>query len=151
MPARRRLARVVLPLLALAWVGFIFWNSARPGEVSGQASQAVVSVLTGQPAPTGDTTLEWLVRKAGHLGEYALLGLLLWLGLAAWGRKRWAWRAGALLAGIAVAAGDEILQLSIPGRSGQATDVAIDAAGLLLGFALGALALWITHRKPTQA
>lgn len=147
MPAGRRLARVLLPLFALAWVGFIFWNSAKPGEVSGQASQAVVSVLTGQPAPTGDTTLEWLVRKAGHLGEYALLGLLLWLSLAAWGRKRWAWRAAALLAGVAVAAGDEAFQLGIPGRSGQISDVAIDAVGLLLGFALGALALWVLPER----
>ena len=135
-------ARVLLPLLAVCWIAFIFWNSAKPGSVSGETSRAIVTTLTGQPAPQEKNTLERLVRKAGHLGEYALLGLLFRLSLVAWRRENRLWQGGFLLLGTAVAAADELFQLTVPGRSGQASDVLLDAAGLVLGLWLGGRVLW---------
>jgi len=69
-----------------------------------------------------------LVRKLAHFTEYAVLGALLWLDWRLLGRD------GLLLplgAGLLFAAGDELLQTFIPGRSGELLDVLLDFSGVL--------------------
>jgi len=68
------------PLLAwvpaIAWAGLIFAFSAQPN-------------LRFVP----DAGLDFLVRKAGHMGVFGILALLLWravAGTTAW-RRPWAW------------------------------------------------------------
>jgi len=56
-----------------------------------------------------DQNLDFLVRKAGHMGVFGILALLLWRALAgttAW-RRPWAW---ALAVTVLYAATDEIHQ-----------------------------------------
>jgi VanZ family protein len=88
-------------------------------------------------------SVQFTVRRAGHLSEYAVLALLLWRA------KRqpkpndprpWHWReAGfALLVATLYAATDEFHQSFVPSREARAGDVALDA----LGAALGLLFLW---------
>jgi len=77
--------------------------------------------------PSLDSGLSWdtLLRKVAHVTEYAILGALL---LRALRRPVPAW-----LAGVAYAASDELHQHFVSGRHGSAVDVALDAAGVLLG------------------
>ncbi len=122
----RRLWRV----LCIVWLAVIFGQSLLPAELSQAESGLLLARL--------DITMltDYLLRKFAHFFEFAVLGFLLARclegpfvrpGLAA------------LLCGLA----DETVQLFVPGRSGQITDVWIDFAGAALAIAL---TLWTRKR-----
>ena len=101
-----------LPAIVLAWLIFVF--SAQPN-------------LRFVP----DEGLDFLVRKAGHMGVFGILALLLWrsvAGTTAW-RLPWAW---ALALAVLYAATDELHQGFVAGRHAAAVDVGIDATGALI-------------------
>ena len=102
---RSRLVLLWLPVVA--WAALIFAFSSIPSLSSGLG--------------TWDTVL----RKGAHLGEYAVLGALLFRAL---GRD-----SAALLAGVAYAATDELHQHFVAGRHASPVDIGIDAIGLALG------------------
>ena len=87
----------------------------------------------------------FLVRKAAHMSEYAILAIL--LGLTIREYKKEPWLLLALTATAAYAATDEFHQLFVPGRSGQLKDVLIDTAGGALGLGLLALILYLQRRR----
>jgi VanZ family protein len=90
---------------------------------------ALIFTLSSIPdLGTGLGTWDLVLRKLAHATEYAILGALL---LRALGRPALA----ALLA-LAYAASDELHQHFVSGRHASPVDVAIDAAGVLLGIAL---------------
>ena len=96
-------------LPVLAWAALIFALSSIPS-------------LT-----TGLGTWDLVLRKAAHAAEFAVLGVLLARALA---------ELPAFAAGVAYAVSDEVHQRFVPGREGALLDVAIDAAGVLLGVLL---------------
>ncbi len=99
---------------------------------------AVIFTLSSIPSLATDLGVwDTILRKGAHMTEYALLALLL---LRAVGREL-----PAFLLGLAYAASDEIHQHFVRGRHASPVDVAIDAAGLLLG--LLALRLWTPSRS----
>jgi VanZ family protein len=85
-----------------------------------------------------DAGLDFVVRKAGHMGVFGILALLLWRALAgttAW-RRLWAW---ALALAVLYAATDEFHQGFVAGRHESAVDVGIDAAGAIIAVAAAGL------------
>ena len=101
-------------LSAIAWAGLIFAFSVQPN-------------LRFAP----DEGLDFLVRKAGHMGIFGMLALLLWravAGTTAW-RRPWAW---ALALTVLYAITDELRQGSATGRHPSVVDIGIDAAGALV-------------------
>jgi VanZ family protein len=87
---------------------------------------AVIFVFSSIPdLGTGLGTWDLVLRKIAHAGEFALLGLLLARALRHDGV--------AVAAGVAYAVSDELHQHFVPGRVGSPLDVAIDAAGVLVG------------------
>jgi len=113
-PTRRR--RLLLAAPSVGYAALILLLSSRPG-----------TDLPSVGIPYGD--------KGLHVLEYFLLGVLLLLPLRGFG---WQGRAFVLAAGLAFAALDETFQGTVPGRIGDAADVAADVAGLLLAVALDA-------------
>ncbi len=115
---RRSLA---FALLALAWMGAIFWVSSGP-----------------VPPVVPDPLVDLLLKKAGHFCAYALLAVLWWLAL----RGRLTPRL-ALVAAFVLAAGyagsDEIHQAFSPTRHPSLVDVGIDSVGAVTG-------LWVVFR-----
>ena len=99
---------------AIAWAGLIFAFSAQPN-------------LRFVP----DEFLDFLVRKAGHMGVFGILALLLWRAVAGTTTRRqpWAW---ALVLAVVYAITDELHQGFVAGRHPSAVDVGIDAAGALI-------------------
>lgn len=87
---------------------------------------------------------QYVIRKIGHLTEYAVLALLFHRALRmAWSwRPGWNWRAAgiAFVLAAAYAVTDEFHQGFVATRYGSPFDVVIDATGAALG--LGALWLW---------
>jgi VanZ family protein len=87
---------------------------------------ALIFALSSIPhLGTGLGTWDTILRKAAHVTEYAILGLLL---VRAIGRE-----APAFVLGVAYAITDEIHQHFVTGRHASPIDVAIDSAGVLLG------------------
>lgn len=132
--------RTVFALLAVFWAGFILARSMQPAAASNEESDAVRFFL--------QDFLPWLhlsvhvVRKAAHVTEFAIFAMLL---AGTLGRRYMAWTA---FGGLLLALCDETVQLAIPGRSGQVSDVWIDFAGVLLGMALAAaVAAVYAHRR----
>ena len=97
--------RTWLPVIV--WAGVIFTFSSVPN--------------LGTDLGVWDTIL----RKAAHVTEYAILGLLL---LRAVGRE-----VPAFVLGVAYAITDEVHQHFVAGRHASPIDVAIDSAGIVLG------------------
>ncbi len=94
-------------------------------------------------SPAHIELLHHLVRKTGHLTEYALLALLLWRALRRPQRgDRRPWRldeAGlSLVVVFTYAASDEFHQIFVPGRTALVSDVFIDTTG----GAIGLMLLW---------
>jgi VanZ family protein len=87
---------------------------------------AVIFAFSAVPhLGTGLGTWDFVLRKIAHACEYAVLGLLL---VRATRREHLA-----VLIGVLYAATDELHQHFVPGRHATVRDVAIDAAGVVLG------------------
>ncbi len=126
-------------LLSAAWMVFIFIMSATPGDLSGKESKAVVQLVvnaietvTDHSVPLeGRAFLEFIVRKAAHMMEYAVLYLLYRHALLLSGNRKPA--IAALLLCAAYAVTDEFHQGFVDGRGSSPIDVLIDTAGAALG------------------
>lgn len=79
--------------------------------------------------------------KVAHLIEYGILGFLSqWAARLTWPsaspKRAWGRMGLVILAGLCVAAADELFQSTVPNRESSYSDFAADAAGLVIGFAL---------------
>ena len=132
-------------LPVLIWMTLIF--SASSDSHSYQHSAGIFEPflrwLFPQMSQTQIETIHHLIRKCGHLTEYAILALLLWRALhqSKNNLPPWSWPkvGGTLLIVFLYAASDEFHQSFVPTRTALVSDVFIDAAG----GAIGLLALWI--------
>lgn len=136
--AKKGLCGLLIGLnLALIW-----GNSAMNGDQSGQASDWVLALLAF--LPEGELGV-YLVRKAAHFSEFALLGFLMgWMGLLTKGQTQFA----QLGLGLSCACVDETIQYFVPGRASMLLDVWLDTVGFATGLALMTLlAGWAGKRK----
>ena len=139
-----RFARYVLP--ALLWMGVIFYLST--GSGSAEKTNPLINILLHRYLPALAERLtnaqmeqiDFAIRKAAHVTEYAILGLLLYRAFRG-GRIPFRHRDAALtlLLGALYAASDEYHQSFVPGRWATPEDAMIDTAGVTLGLALS---LW---------
>jgi VanZ family protein len=98
--------------LAATWLPVVAWA-------------ALIFALSSIPSlGTGLGLWDLALRKLAHLTEFAILGLLLARALR---------DLPAFAAGVAYAVTDEVHQHFVEGRLGAPVDVAIDAAGVLIG------------------
>lgn len=147
---KQRILRVMLWLGVTGMAALIFLMSAQTGDVSTASSDRIVLPLLqlirrvrNLSAGEADAlywTLQTVVRKTAHVGEYALLALLIRMLAASYG-CRYAGVLGWVMA-VAYAATDELHQSLVSARSAQFTDVLVDASGALLGVA----AAWLAGR-----
>jgi VanZ family protein len=144
----------LLPVLAL--MALIFYFSGQPAAESHQTSSGIVARIIrllfpdyGSLAPALQEEIEHVVakvvRKGAHFAEYAALGMALLGHLLARRRPLAKPRVWAMLLGALYAATDELHQLFVPGRSGEALDVLLDSAGVAVGILL--LRLLLRKRK----
>jgi VanZ family protein len=93
-------------------------------------------------------TVQMVVRKTGHLTEYAILAAVLWRALAlSLMRSTWSWRRAGLCFAVSVgyAVTDELHQVLVTTRQGAVADVFIDAVGAALGLFV---VWWLIRRQP---
>lgn len=127
--------------LTIFWGMMIFGFSAQEGEkssdISGRISYAIADELKGmakQEMSEADILLlaekmEHPIRKCAHMMEYAFFALLIFNLFSAFGMKGKKRYLFVIIVVLIYAITDEVHQLYVPGRSGQATDVIIDVLG----------------------
>ncbi|MFT3943452.1 MAG: VanZ family protein [Ancrocorticia sp.] len=151
----------------VVWMAVIFFFSHQVGEDSGGLSDSIVAWLHSLGIHISPEMLGFLVRKAAHMTEYAVLAILLFVALRGSReqrfvearisrsqrlRKRGEERGNqalisAFVIAVIYAATDEFHQLFIPGRTGTPKDVLIDSAGAAIGLALA----WLVSRWRNRA
>jgi VanZ family protein len=143
------------------WMAIIF--SASSDRMSFSHSSRIIAPilhwLFPQMSDQSVHSIVFAVRKAAHVTEYAILGLLVWRALrkptgggasvlpragSTASRRRWLWaHAWSALIFVALyATSDEIHQAFVPTRQASVWDVLLDT----LGGAFGLLFLWIIGR-----
>ena len=80
--------------------------------------------------------IEWIVRKAAHITEYAILAAAVLFALYFWTNRKRVLYFSTVVFCVFYAVTDEIHQLFVKGRSGKASDVLIDAVGVLIATGL---------------
>lgn len=138
---KSRALRMLLWAAVIGMMAVIFAFSSQPGSESDKLTEAAAMPIAELIAAIRDGHDEALIlhiyniagtiiRKAAHVCEYALLGLLLRLLCQIHG---WPQRWLPFGVGVAYAASDELHQFFVPGRLGAVTDVLIDSAGVFIG------------------
>lgn len=129
-------------LASAAWIGVLFFFSGQTGQASGALSEKLTRWLFGRWIEQGADAvlLEHLLRKAAHVGVFAVEGFLLGLALMHCLRRRTAFLIGTLGCG-ALAVANELHQRLSDGRTCSVGDVFIDTAGAVLGLILAAAVL----------
>ena len=124
----RSLLKYWLPVLL--WMILIFIGSTE--LLSAEHTSRYIGPFLRWCAPhVSDATIatvQLVVRKCGHLTEYAILAALLFRALGGFGAT--------LLLAAVYAALDEFHQSFVASRTASPWDVAIDCAGTLVGLAL---------------
>ncbi|MEJ0088912.1 MAG: VanZ family protein [Limisphaerales bacterium] len=135
-----------LPVLVWMMVIFSASGDMHSAEHSSRFVEPLLHWLFPHMSQINVDKIHYIIRKCGHLTEYALLALLVWRALHLTKNKlpRWSWPkvGGTLLVVFLFAASDEVHQSFVPTRTAQVSDVFIDMAGS----ALGLLFLWFVHR-----
>ncbi|MBN3523534.1 VanZ family protein [Paenibacillus apiarius] len=136
-------------VLTLLWMGVIFYKSSEPythqdlrPTLAAWLPMDMVARWLPQVEFYYDGGLvtwtkpydfvEFFIRKAAHVTEYAILAFLaIQLGLALYLKRAGAIVLGALFT-LLYAMSDEWHQSFVPGRTGHAIDVGVDSIGILL-------------------
>src|SRR6266446_6618943 len=134
----------------VVWVALIFIGSS--SVLSGSNTSVVLRPVLWLFPHASEATLAWihfLVRKAGHLTEYAILALLAARAFRTSAREflrlRWFWVS--LLFVVAYSLSDEYHQSFVPSRTASIYDSMIDSVGGLLALIL----LSISKRRALTA
>ncbi|MDE6730536.1 MAG: VanZ family protein [Oscillospiraceae bacterium] len=142
----------ILQISVFGMMILIFYFSAQPADDSTETSSRFCILLARMLYPDYDLYdwsireiitdgLTFIVRKAAHFTEYAVLGCLFYFNL---NYKKSGFLLAVLLTGL-YACTDEFHQLFVSGRSGQLRDVAIDTCGGLCGAITGFIILCIWY------
>jgi len=142
--ARLYFTRAVLFLLVLLNAALIFYLSAQDGETSSEQMDKVESAITAPILPDYDpekpdeekTWFDWnlpiILRKGAHATVFGTLGALIFLFLLTFRGDALSHYFTSLTLTLIYAISDEIHQLFINDRSGNALDVFIDMGGALI-------------------
>jgi len=135
--------------LCILWMAVIFSMSAMTGRASGEQSGVLARLLSSLFSMFSGTVeqgeIEFIIRKGAHVSEFALLFALYFRALYLSEKKHCGISAFALT--VLYAATDELHQFFVPGRSANAADVMIDAAGALTAWIILAAVQKTARRK----
>lgn len=125
-------------LLVFIWMVLIFYLSSQNGETSGNLSFTVLGYLINLNLLPASVVpiLSFLIRKAAHMCEYAVLAFLFFNVLKEYNCKDKNKFLFSFLFAIVYACSDEFHQTFVNGRAGQITDVLIDSLGAFFGLLL---------------
>jgi VanZ family protein len=139
--------RVLVNFPVLLWMALIFFASTDIGSTE-HTSRIIGPLLRWfKPDISAQTIhdVQVVIRKTGHVSEYAVLAILMWTTRRSLGKTpAWSRREVILIVGLCAlyAASDEFHQTFVPSRGPSVWDVLIDSAGASVGL----LILWCLGR-----
>ena len=143
----RKFIKYWLPVIL--WIGIIFWMSTETfsSQNTFSLTEAVLRFLVPGISSQEMALIHAFIRKAGHVIEYFILGLLLFRAFRGGSAASWNWRWSFLAVMVVLlwAAGDEFHQSFVPARTASAVDVGIDTVGGIIAQFVGAL--WDRYRR----
>ena len=158
---------IIFLVLAVAINVYIIYHACLNGAASSEASQGVVevsedvvnTVKPGTVTEANHNEFANFIRKAfGHFGLFVISGVFTSLTtyFAIKDTKWYKMGIGigiSFLFGFLLAMTTEIIQLNVPGRSGEFIDVLIDTSGYVLGLGIIVLILFLVlrHQKKKPA
>lgn len=128
-------------LLCVIWLGVIFYNGTRQGEISQKTSKSVVKVAStvmNIPAATigspgiNFSEINYYVRKNAHFFQYFVLSIFLCSALRDFKLYKWSEIFLLLFLLLFFPVLDEFIQKIVPGRTSLIFDVIIDFSGGVL-------------------
>ena len=128
---KKRQLRVYWVVAAVLWTLFIWSNSMQTAVQSGAQSGGFIELIRPflEWTPIPEAYWEFLVRKAAHMTEFAVLAGCWSGGLMIPERDIRRAAIMAMTMSVLTAAVDETIQLFVPGRAGMIRDVLIDSTG----------------------
>ncbi len=139
----RSFFRTASIILLVLWMGVIFYMSAQPASVSSAMSGGFIEVIAEKFYPNFETlsqyeqteiiaSFQFVVRKAAHIGSFAILGFLSFLSFVSYRNLRFSTRLiFSTLVSVVYAASDEFHQKFVIGRSCELRDFLLDTAGIV--------------------
>jgi VanZ family protein len=104
-------------------------------------------------SPEALLSIHFIVRKCAHLGEYAVLALLLLRAAIFMTNLKWSLAilyVSVWVACLLVATTDEFHQTFVASRGASATDIMIDGGGAILGLLIGASFVMARSKRPQK-
>ena len=146
---KKKVLRILLTLLIIAWMGLIFFFSSQTGPASASSSHSVLYLLghilkslTGHDlvaalSPAAFGFLEFIIRKCAHMFVYFVLSILTMLLMFTYETYPLRFKCFiSLLVSFLYACSDELHQFFVGGRSASFRDVLIDSTGACIGILL---------------
>ena len=128
--------RFVLPLIFVAIVVVFIWsNSLMDAETSASQSDFVGEIMQ-EILDVEKSPIDYIFenrRAVAHFLEFALLGVSVALFLTLNLPRRLLFFTCGAVCGFLVAVIDECIQIFVPGRAAELTDLALDCGGVLCG------------------
>ena len=143
----RNMIKYWLPVVF--WMAFIFWMSTETFSSENTASwlELLLGLFIPKISPPEFDLIHTVMRKAGHVMEYFVLGFLLFRSFRGKSTSSWNWRWSFFVIMVVGlwAIIDELHQSFVLTRTASAADVGIDTAGGILGQCVGAI--WYRYRR----
>ena len=133
---------IVKLLLCVIWLGIIFYNGTRPGEISQRSSKEVIKVVRmfiDIPSATIDrpnikfSDVNFYVRKNAHFFQYLIFSILLCAAVRQFKLYKSSDLFLLLFLLLFFPVIDEFIQKYIPDRTSNIFDIIIDFSGGILG------------------
>lgn len=149
---RQLIFRIISTAVTIAIIGFIFFQSMKPADISSNESGRVVALLNsiteflglGQPFEQG------FVRTCAHFTEFAVLGVSLLIMFNTYLKKPNKCFLFSVVSSALIALCDETLQIFSDGRTFQLKDILIDSLGALCGSLIMLFVLWSIVRNKAK-
>lgn len=140
--------KLIIILLCILSLGFIFYNSTKPGDASNEKSYEVLNKLRQEyrelqgeeakqynnlPASSREEKLNLIIRKNAHAFEYCVLAIFVSMILFQFNLKGRKAIIYIMFICLFYAVLDEFHQIYVPGRTSSVRDVLIDFTGALIG------------------
>lgn len=114
-------------------------NFIQGERAAGQWLDSLYAAI-GDPMPVD--RLEARLRKLAHFVEFAVLAMIMVNTFISWRVSNRVASGYILFLGLAVAVADEYIQLSVPGRTAQVTDIVLDFCGVFIIWLCREIWLW---------
>ena len=137
-----RFIKYCLPLLV--WLGLIFLDSTdlMSAEHTSRFIVPFLRWLKPDISPETLASIHFIIRKCAHVGEYAVLGLLLLRAATLMTNSKRSipiLYLSVLVVCLIVAAADEFHQTFVASRGASVWDIMIDSSGAILGLLIGSI------------